>query len=322
MAQANWAEHYRAISIHDYASVPDNDDEEDVWHVMMAPDEVKVISLDRLDDLYRLSLVDDSTLLWQPGMAAWQSLAAVAGLDAQPKPAPLPVRPIAPAPRPVQPLGSFGVVSAPQPLPQRPAPISAPPSAPATLRPVAISDAPLRPAPATSGFGGFVLVLAVVVGLGVALYRNDVLHQAARNVGQESAFLRLEGALGGPGFGTPRAVEAFTGGVAAAALSTAAVAALPSAPAAPVAAPKAAAAAAAPAAAPAAKPAPADLAEAVAVSIDSLPTESKAASKSAVPAQQRASSKVLPSARAVAPAPAKKSRRDRRSDYDPLNGKL
>jgi hypothetical protein len=52
------------------------------------------------------------------------------------------------------------------------------------------------------------IVLAAVVGI-VALYRNDLLHAGARTVGQEAAYFKLEEALGGPSFGTPRAVESM-----------------------------------------------------------------------------------------------------------------
>jgi hypothetical protein len=50
------------------------------------------------------------------------------------------------------------------------------------------------------------IVLAAIVGLTITLYRNEVLYAGARTVGQEAAYLKLEQALGGPGFGTPRAV--------------------------------------------------------------------------------------------------------------------
>jgi hypothetical protein len=53
------------------------------------------------------------------------------------------------------------------------------------------------------------LILAAVVGLTITLYRNELLYAGARSVGQESSYLRLEAALGGPGFGTPRAVESM-----------------------------------------------------------------------------------------------------------------
>ena len=51
------------------------------------------------------------------------------------------------------------------------------------------------------------IVLAAIVGLVITLYRNNMIHAGAQTVGQEAAYLKLETALGGPGFGTPRAVE-------------------------------------------------------------------------------------------------------------------
>jgi hypothetical protein len=47
----------------------------------------------------------------------------------------------------------------------------------------------------------------LIAGVGVTLYRNDVLRQAAVSYGQEKTYLKVEAALGGPGFGTPRAVQ-------------------------------------------------------------------------------------------------------------------
>jgi len=52
-----------------------------------------------------------------------------------------------------------------------------------------------------------VLALALIAGVGVTLYRNDVLRRAAVSYGQEKTYLKVEAALGGPGFGTPRAVQ-------------------------------------------------------------------------------------------------------------------
>src|SRR6478609_2295976 len=65
----------------------------DKWHVQIAPDEVKLLSLEQLDDLYRLSIVDSETQVWQTGMTEWQPLRVIAGLD-EPAPAsaPLPKR--------------------------------------------------------------------------------------------------------------------------------------------------------------------------------------------------------------------------------------
>src|SRR6185436_8928416 len=81
-----------------------------------------------------------------------------------------------------------------------------------TLRPVSMSDAPR--AAAGGGLGRTLVALALLSGLGVTLYRNDALRGAARSMGQERTYARLEQALGGPGFGTLRSVEQFSKGAA------------------------------------------------------------------------------------------------------------
>lgn len=50
---------------------------------------------------------------------------------------------------------------------------------------------------------------AIFAGLGLTLYRNDVLREAAASAGQATNYQKLETALGGPSFGTPRAVDAL-----------------------------------------------------------------------------------------------------------------
>jgi hypothetical protein len=72
------------------------------------------------------------------------------------------------------------------------------------VRPQMISPVPYAYPKATNPMP---IVFAAIVGLVITLYRNDVIHAGARTVGQEAAYLKLETALGGPGFGTPRAVE-------------------------------------------------------------------------------------------------------------------
>jgi hypothetical protein len=52
---------------------------------------------------------------------------------------------------------------------------------------------------------GFVALL----GLMVTLQRNGVLAAWLASAGQGAAYAGLEASLGGPGFGTPRAVEAL-----------------------------------------------------------------------------------------------------------------
>jgi hypothetical protein len=66
-------------------------------------------------------------------------------------------------------------------------------------------------APTRSGgrAGRWVLGFSIFAGLGLTLYRNDVLREAAASAGQATNYQKLEAALGGPGFGTPRAVDAL-----------------------------------------------------------------------------------------------------------------
>jgi hypothetical protein len=41
--------------------------EEDRWHVRFAPGEVKLLTLEQIDDLFRLDMIDADTLLRQDG---------------------------------------------------------------------------------------------------------------------------------------------------------------------------------------------------------------------------------------------------------------
>lgn len=93
--------------------------DDDKWHVEVEPNEVKVVTLEQLDDLFRLSIVDSETKVWQAGMSDWQPLRVIAGLDEPAAPQPPParrappkppsrtaspsVRPAPPTPRPISP---------------------------------------------------------------------------------------------------------------------------------------------------------------------------------------------------------------------------
>ncbi|MEI9941316.1 MAG: DUF4339 domain-containing protein [Pseudomonadota bacterium] len=237
---------------------------EDKWHVQIAADEVKIISLEQLDDLFRLSIVDSETQVWQTGMSEWQPLRVIAGLEEQPAPQPKrappkpparaaspSVRPPAPAHRPVE----LSVVPAPRSMapapsvrPPAPAPRSAPPPAarpayvaPASfypepivgasasypppvayaepisfaapvqtmnsVRPLVVSHAPPPMARGGGGFGRFLIGLSLLAGVGVTAYRNDFVREGAHAAHQDALYARLESALGGPAFGTVRALE-------------------------------------------------------------------------------------------------------------------
>lgn len=54
----------------------------DVWRVQLATGEVRVMSLDALDDAFQSGLITESTPVLPPGAAAWTKLADAAGLDA------------------------------------------------------------------------------------------------------------------------------------------------------------------------------------------------------------------------------------------------
>ncbi|XXX78416.1 hypothetical protein WMF30_06555 [Sorangium sp. So ce134] len=220
-----------------------------------------MLTLEKLDDLFRLDLIDESTKIWRPGMATWQPLGVVAGIEPGPAesarvPGPPstsrrgPPPPPAPAPRSrnmdsdhptpvVSNLSSMFPVAPTVPLDDldsspnlvtrtevqappaamlaasRPTP---PPGMPDMRAPLLMLEPMLEPAavvearaPARARDTGraqrLMLALSVVTGLTLTLYRNDVLLDAARSAGREGVYQRIETALGGPGFGTPRSLE-------------------------------------------------------------------------------------------------------------------
>ncbi len=310
MAQAIWADEF-ARSVPD---IEEDDDDEGLWHVRMSSDEVKVLSTTRLDDLFRLSLVDAETLVWQPGMKSWTPLGQVAGIDDDdddapatvPRP-PTPPRPTPPRPV-VQPLEPFGLVSAPRPVHIAPviplAPVVAKPVQPAVtyrpptnVRPIMISEMyPER----RGGFGRFLLGLALITGLAVTLYRNDVVRNVAKSAKLEGVYAKLEKALGGPSFGTPQSLDRFAPAAAVAAPEADAVEApqLAAAISLPTPAP---ATPAAPKAASASDPSP------KVVSLDSLPVEKAAAAPEEKAADKTAAHAAKSSAPAAKSAPVAKS---------------
>ena len=380
--------------------------DEDLWHVRLSPDEVKVLTLDQLDDLFRLEVIEADALVWQPGMDEWLPLNVVAGLGDEddgpsvsipvseppprapaprvgattavgwppapgtplsqrpaapplsqrpvpPAPAPLSQRPLPPAPvalsqRPAPPpLSQRPLPPAPAPLSERPAPpplsqrpvppsphargSSYPPQSWVDPKPVvnvspfaataqaqpfaayaeastapSVSDISLR-SRSRSG-GTFVIVLALAAGAAVTLYRNAVVHAAAQSMGQEKSYLQLETALGGPAFGTPRAVDRMTEATRAIVSSAAAAA--------PVAAPTLAA--------PKKEIEPAEAPEPAA-----QPVKTSAPVAAAAPAPRPAapSPVVRTSSRSEEPDPLMKTQKKgkkagKASEYDPLNGNL
>jgi hypothetical protein len=218
-------------------------DEEQRWHVRIAPGEVKVLTLEQVDDLFRLDMIDEDTLLRQDGTEQWLPLRVVAGLDEDeapapsaapaPPPPPPPVRSAPPPPPPPipPPSPSERAPFAPSPSFIPPAPVSrAPTPPPPSLAPAVATSLPSAPSPSVAppALATFpvavaapiaaqrpsraepaLIGLAVLLGLLVTLYRNGALATLFASAGQSAAYGSLESSLGGPGFGTPRAVDAL-----------------------------------------------------------------------------------------------------------------
>ncbi len=205
---------------------------DEAWHVAVAQDDVKVVSLEQLDDMFRLSLVDSETKVWQPGMSEWVPLGVIAGLDEKPAP-PKRTHPPPPSPRSAPPpprRASVAPLASVPPAsfyaePLRPVTYAAPlapiPSmAPiASVRPLVVSRNPY-PMPQSGGsFGRFIVGLALLAGVSVSLYRNEVLRDAAHSLHQDGLYAKLEQKLGGPSFGTLSALEQNASSEAAATLT-------------------------------------------------------------------------------------------------------
>jgi hypothetical protein len=143
--------------------------QEDNFSVMVAPDDIKAMTLEQLADAHRLGVVHEATPVWQPGTTDWVPLSVIiagcaAGEHVSAAPSLPPTQQVAPAPSmhagaapmaqapsaaPSQAPGSL--VSLPDPAPHSgfaAAPMSVPPSsiapsAPNSLAPTAASIAPM-----------------------------------------------------------------------------------------------------------------------------------------------------------------------------------
>ena len=208
---------------------------DDVFHVEVAPGDVKCLTLEQLDDFYRLDVIQDSTMVWREGGREWQTLGALIGCDAQQdsqEPAAeefyvelasgevkcLDLERLDDAYR-LDIVGSSTMVwrpgltswhslgelagLAPEPelavAPQPPSPGGA-----------SLVFDPLPVPPKVSPWFGRVLMLvAGVVGV-VAAYRNDLPFGVAQWAGEEAELARFEARLlGAPGIDTPRGVQLY-----------------------------------------------------------------------------------------------------------------
>jgi hypothetical protein len=56
---------------------------EDVWFVAVASDDIKQMSVDQLDEAFRLGVISAETQVWTEGMESWAPLGEVADLDGE-----------------------------------------------------------------------------------------------------------------------------------------------------------------------------------------------------------------------------------------------
>ena len=190
------------------ASFADNE----IWHVLIAADDMKRMNVEQLDDAFRLSLVDASTMVWKAGMKTWQSLGAVAGIEDEPETVvrwiepPPPPRPLArPAPRPPSPSRKPAAV--PQSFhtaitPVFAAPLVAPVYTPALQAPdpyvlpkrrVAIpSEVDFRRASGGVRWGRWLVALLLLSGGVLGAYRQNLLREGARRIGVENKYIAGE----------------------------------------------------------------------------------------------------------------------------------
>ena len=156
------------------------------WHVVLSRDEVKIVTLDQLDDLYRLSIIDAETQVWQNGMSEWRALRVLAGLDEAP-----------------------GEPTRRHPKPPRRATPPEPPSrgnealAHSSLalhsfdsvRPLAASSTPARRA---GWFGRSLVALALIAGLSITLYRTGALRGIAHFAACDAWYAEVDSTLARP----------------------------------------------------------------------------------------------------------------------------
>lgn len=187
------------------AAAPAQDVSDDVFHVLVAPEEVKQMSLDLLADAYRLEVIDDDTLVWQQGFTEWLPLSALLGPEDDHVS-------IAPSMPPAYNGGYAPPVS----VPAQEAPAFNFGSLPAvedSLAPAAVDLASLYPVQAhkTSPWYGRSLVgLGALCALFVS-YRAGVFAPGAEGPEAGTLLASLESKVGAPGVDTTQGMDRWLG---------------------------------------------------------------------------------------------------------------
>ena len=179
--------------------------DQEIWHVLVASDDMKRMNVEQLDDAFRLDVVDASTLVWKTGMDTWRRLGSLAGLDEEqepitklmpPPPPPLRPRSLAPSPPRPAPVAAFKtqqfaapLVAAPVYAPQMPQLYAPDPYALPKGRAKVSSEVDFRRKPGGVRLGRWLVgFLLLTVGV-LACYRQNVLREGARRIGIENKYL-------------------------------------------------------------------------------------------------------------------------------------
>jgi hypothetical protein len=189
--------------------------DQEIWHVLVASDDMKRMNVDQLDDAFRLDIVDASTLVWKAGMRTWQRLGSLAGIEDEPEtitkqmtpetlaqlmpmhPPPPAPRPRSIAPKPPRPVHAqvpafktqqfaAPLVAAPMYVPQLYAPD---PYVLPKRRANLPSEVDFRRRSGGVRVGRWLVGLLIVTTGFLVCYRQNLLREGARRVGIENKYL-------------------------------------------------------------------------------------------------------------------------------------
>jgi hypothetical protein len=218
--------------IEEIEAVEDLDDPtDDIWHVQVAASDVRVVTLDKLNDLFRFDVIDEQVFVWQKGMTDWVRLSTLLGAQ-EPEPeepfhvllGPGNVKPLTleqlddfyrhevidedtlvwqEGMSEWQTLGKVAGITA----QASSAPFVQPPQlATYSAPPVAFNLEP----PQTDSKGGarWLVRFAIAAGVVLALLRNDLVFSMLQETPLAARYATFESSIvGGPVYGTSRSVE-------------------------------------------------------------------------------------------------------------------
>jgi hypothetical protein len=191
---------------------------EESWFVAFGPNDVRTLSLEQLDDAYRLDVINEETLVCSTTMNNWVPLGVVVGSDAaEPQPV------AQPAVVQVSHGGQALFGRAPYQAPAYSAPAYSQPSytqhsyAPASAMPTSMAPAVYDVGPAIAyrdptrrSRWGAPMVFLAFCAVAFGAFRLGAASQLAGSIGMKPQFAALtERVLGAPGIDTLEGVQAF-----------------------------------------------------------------------------------------------------------------